>query len=312
MRRLLASRVFAPVAPAVRAFLRTPDRRCSSVGESKPPVAETFVRHVDKRTMPGYTVDGRPLQDTPFNLKEILSKIDASDLKLGDDLPPMLQHNEPLVEAGLALLDVTQNMKLDPEDEEALVATIEMLFSETFVPVPVQYCIAEKVLHREKLRSVPKIVEAVNTIFEFTVPRPVHAALVAIDFAAFNEDQLHAWNAFILQILKGDAEEEAFLATLKALEEKAPHLFQVETFVVLLRNLQATMLQTRLYFLLTETCRAFDPESTGKIKLADLRASLEKVVDVDTTNQMVDGVETDADGCVFYPQMASILMRHSG
>ena len=100
----------------------------------------------------------------PFNFDEFLKSVNQEDLKAGDDMPPLLQYNQPLVDAGLALLETSSSISdLTPAEESALEAVTEMLFKETSVPVTQQVKVTSAVLDHERLRNDERIREAIYT-----------------------------------------------------------------------------------------------------------------------------------------------------
>ena len=79
-------------------------------------------------------------------------------------MPPLLQYNQPLVDAGLALLETSSSISdLMPAEESALEAVTEKLFKETFVPVTQQFKLTSAVLDHEWLRNDERIRETIYT-----------------------------------------------------------------------------------------------------------------------------------------------------
>ena len=111
-----------------------------------------------------------------------------------------------------------------------------------------------------------------------------------------------------MRILQGKEDEE-FLDCVKQLEVNVPWLFKNEKFNELLASLRVTMMQCRIYYLITETCLAFDPEETGKIRLSELKESLTKVIGEEASTKMLAQCHADDEGHVYYPQVASILSK---
>jgi hypothetical protein len=244
-----------------------------------------------------------------FDLNKYLNEINKDDLKLGDDMPPMLQYNQELVDAGLALLESSSEMELDAAEEAALTLATELLFKETLVPFTEQFKIVTAVLDHPRLRENPRIRDAVRVIIDTIVPKPIFEAWTVVDRDQLTEEENKVFLDFIVIVLKGEAEEEAFISALKALQTEVPWLFKLEKWLDVLRKLKETMMQCRLSYLILETCRAFDEEGTGKVKLAELQEALSKVIGPEGAKSMLEGAEAEDDGTVFYPQLARILMK---
>ena len=76
-----------------------------------------------------------------------------------------------------------------------------------------------------------------------------------------------------------------------------------------MQKMNDVLLQSRLSYLLTEACLTFDPERTGKIKLAELEESLQKILPKEAVGKMMEAVEADDDGNVPYAEMTRVLLR---
>ena len=91
-----------------------------------------------------------------------------------------------------------------------------------------------------------------------------------------------------------------------------PEIFNDTHFISVLQDMNTICLQARFSYLVNETCLAFDPDRTGRVKLAELKEALEKMMPKHAADRMIAGCEADDDGTVYYPQMAAILMRGDG
>jgi hypothetical protein len=124
------------------------------------------------------------------------------------------------------------------------------------------------------------------------------------------EEQVQALENLVVLILEGAEDDAAFAPALQAIESRlGGGIYQLTEYILVLQNMADLLLQSRLAHLLAEACLAFDPERTGRVKLAELKDSLEKIMPVEAVAKLMAGVEAEADGTVYYPQMTQILLR---
>jgi hypothetical protein len=314
-------------------------------------------------------------------------EVSDADLHLGDDMPPLLQYNEPLVDSALALVEFVNSDACagQPRLEAAVAELVGVLFDENFVPVVEQFAAVRRLLALPEVRASPLLRNAAHRILASLLPAPLTALLVRIDSARDNtvgagdattgtvaswmsrlrsmatgkaaatadtsaepeltsttsgsatnadgtpkatldpaslsggdggavliltEEQVQALEHLVVLILEGAEDDAAFAPALQAIESRlGGGIYQLTEYILVLQNMADLLLQSRLSHLLVEACLAFDPERTGRIKLAELKDSLEKIMPAEAVAKLMAGVEAEADGTVYYPQMTQILLR---
>mmetsp|Transcript_11100 Transcript_11100/g.34422 ORF Transcript_11100/g.34422 Transcript_11100/m.34422 type:complete len:359 (-) Transcript_11100:73-1149(-) len=277
-------------------------------------------------------------------------KINVADLANGDDMPPMLQYNDQLVEAALTLLEFVNSRdgsdattsKLSTtsdngelafgatvsrvdEQVEAVTGIIGMLFSSAFVSPYQQYLSVARLLDLPDVRRNANVVDASHAIYRVIMPASLARVVIFVDtsptFAEATLDERDHLHGLVEAVLDhggsdaGDAKrdpDEVLLNALRKIETDFPLLFNDAVFIAALQDMNSICLQARFSYLVNETCLAFDPDRTGRIKLQELRESLEKLMPKYAVERMMAGCEADDDGTVYYPQMAAILMRGDG
>lgn len=269
------------------------------------------VNHPRPQFAPRYSTSGSGAPSGGPDEPPPTLKVSDLDLQLGDDLPPLLLYNAQLVDAGTALLDFANSETLPADVEHKLVAVIDMLFSDAFMPVADQFATVRQFAVLPEVRKRPAVVDACHSILVALIPRPLSEFLIVSDrdMPDLSNDQRVALEQFVFVILQGKEDDAEYLSCLQRIEAVLPGVFQVSSFVTVLQHMNHIMLQTRLSYLLVEACRSFDPQGTGKIKMADLKASLERVVPKAQAATMMAHVEADNDGNLFYPQLASVLLH---
>lgn len=262
--------------------------------------------------------------DSAGNSKQALHVTDQ-DLALGNDMPPLLQYNENLVQSALRLVEFANqsgeegdNGKKDPnvpaitpEVEAAIGNIMAMLFHEEYIPLVEQFLAVRELTKLEPIRKNPKLLEAVHDITAALVPDTIVGLLRVVDsdFTVYDNDALSDVEHFIVLVLEGQENDEEFIRALQTMQNRNPQLDQSTAFIILLQNMNDVLLQARLAHLLTEACLTFDPEKTGKIKVAELAESLKKILPEEAVKKMMDRVEGDDNGCVPYSQMVRVLLR---
>ena len=241
--------------------------------------------------------------------------VSDQDLALGNDMPPLLQYNEELVAAALNLVEHANSSQMgdgvDPVVEAAIANVMAMLFHEEYVPLSDQFAAIRSLALLPDIRKRPDLLAASHQILLALVPEPVGNLLIAVDLDAegYSEEQVGEINHFALIILQGHENDDEFVGALRSLQARMPQLDQSTPFILLMQSMNDVLLQSRLAHLLTEACRLFDPESTGKIKLAELEGALGKILPKPAVAKMMGHVEADDNGQVPYAQMTRILLR---
>jgi len=245
---------------------------------------------------------------------------DQDGLNLGNDMPPLLQYNENLVNAALRLVEFANQSSeenvdgvpvVTPEVEAGIANIMAMLFHEEYIPLVEQFLAVRELTKLEAIRKNPKLLEAVHDITAALVPEPVVGLLKVVDadLEIYDNDALGDVEHFIVLILEGQENDDEFVRALQTMQNRNPQLDQSTSFIILLQNMNDVLLQARLAHLLTEACLSFDPEKTGKIKVAELEDSLKKILPKEAVEKMMGRIEGDENGCVPYAQMSRVLLR---
>lgn len=250
--------------------------------------------------------------------------VSDQDLALGNDMPPLLQYNENLVAAALRLVEYANNsagtesgtstapaIEITPEMEAGIANIMAMLFHEEYIPLVDQFAAVRELAGMEGIRKSPQLLEAVHEITAALVPAPVMGLLKAVDadLDKYDAEALDDVNQFVLLILDGQENDDEFVRVLQTMQNRNPQLDQSTPFIVLMQKMNDVLLQSRLAHLLTEACLAFDPNRTGKIKVAELEESLKKILPKEAVEKMMLAIEGDDAGQVAYSQMTRLLLN---
>jgi hypothetical protein len=249
-------------------------------------------------------------------------RINVDDLAKGDDMPPMLQYNEQLTEAALALLEHTNNKdSLANEELQAVSGIVGMLFSQEFVSPYQQYLTVARFTDIDAVRKDAHLIGACHAVIAVILPSALAEVVIAadsspelIDASPTERDQLHG---LVEAIVAGpevgtDDADTTIVKALQSVETGFPALFNHSAFVHLLQHINNTSLQARFSAIVNESCLAFDTDRTGRLKPQELKEALEKCMPKYAADRIVAGVEADTDGKVYYPQLAALLMRGEG
>ena len=233
-------------------------------------------------------------------------------------MPPLLQYNESLVAAALRLVEYANEASsssasepITPEVEAGIANIMAMLFHEEYIPIVSQFQAIRELAKLDGIRKNPKLLEAVHEITAALVPDPVMGLIQVVDadVERFDIESIEDINHFICLILEGQENDDEFVRALQTMQNRNPELELSTPFIVLMQKMNDVLLQSRLSYLLTEACLTFDPERTGKIKLAELEESLQKILPKEAVGKMMEAVEADDDGNVPYAEMTRVLLR---
>lgn len=227
-------------------------------------------------------------------------------------VPPMMQMNENLVNAGLTLLNASsaRQDELDAEDEEALSQVAQVLFSETFASHEEQFEVVYTALSRPAVRNVRELERSVMTVLEMVVPSAVYNVFVAVDvFTGLLEGERQLLHDVVVVLIDGAGNDDKLVELLGAAEAECPGLWELPAFSSLAKASEELLLKSRLYALITQTCLAFDPERTGKILISDLKPSLESVLGKEEGESLVGRLRPDSNGAVYYGQVSALLLQ---
>ena len=235
------------------------------------------------------------------------------DLKEGAAMPPLLQYNEDLVHAALSLVEVANRVEggLTDAQDKALGDVLDFLFSETPTPIRDMLTKMRRLASSDLFGDNPEMLAHVNAVCGALVPSELTNVYLAIDGLGdkANDKERAAFDHLAGLIVEGNEDDDDMTNALKRCESDFKRLFEDTSFIVLLKSMSDLLLQSRISYLITKACHAFDEEHTGRIKVAELRESLGQVVPAKVADAMIAKVEADDDGTIYYPQLASMLLR---
>lgn len=108
----------------------------------------------------------------------------------------------------------------------------------------------------------------------------------------------------------GVHDAEAILVYLDDFRLAFPHVVASSpAFTALGETAVTTALQAQLYARLRQLCAEFDKEGTGKVQLAELQATAERVLGKEGAASLLAGAVADAAGMVAYAQLTALLTR---
>lgn len=241
--------------------------------------------------------------------------ISDADLAAANTMPPLLQYNEALVSASLALVEFANGEQssavMTPELEAKIGAVMSMIFDESYVPLADQIAVVRDLLAVPAVRETEPVRDAAHAILAALVPDAVMGLLVSVDrdVENFDAEAVEEVSRFVSLVVQGSDSEDEFVAALQSLQARVPQIDQNTHFIVLLQNINHVLLQARMAALLTEACLSFDPSKSGRIKVAELQESLRRIMPSEAADKIMAGVEADDDGTVSYSQMCRILLR---
>lgn len=251
--------------------------------------------------------------------------VNVNDLANGNDMPPMLQYNEQLVDAASELLERTNRTDDIPAEElDAVSGIVAMLFSEYLVSPWEQYCVVTRLTDIPSCRESDVTLKCVRAIIFTILPDALAQMVCAVDqlpelrnATPEERQRVHRLVQVVIDNGGGGAAttedvDRYLLDALQGIESGFPTLFNHSNFVYLLQDMNRVCLQARFAYLVNETCLAFDAERTGRISVKDLKASLSEIMPPHAVERFMHGVEPDVDGKIFYPQLALLLMRGDG
>ncbi|TPP44916.1 DNA-dependent RNA polymerase family protein [Leishmania donovani] len=112
-----------------------------------------------------------------------------------------------------------------------------------------------------------------------------------------------------LHVPDGLAEEEVLSVYVDDIKTAFPVLATCPAWQVVERDATTIALKSKLFALLGRLCAEFDEEKTGKVKLADLRSTAERVLGTDQASRLLEGAQVDKDGKIAYAQLVALLSR---
>ncbi|CBZ27442.1 conserved hypothetical protein [Leishmania mexicana MHOM/GT/2001/U1103] len=236
--------------------------------------------------------------------------------------------NEQLLDACLDLLDICSgnaagsapSSALDGLARDRIWELVEVLLhdhhrtpAEQFDLVYTALCMPAAQDHRQVQRSLLVVLRSI-------VPETLYRVFESVDLFVLRDDaqSLHQRDVLMkfahaqlgdLHVPDGLAEEEVLSLYVDDMRAAFPVLVTCPAWQVLEREATTIALKSKLFALLSRLCAEFDEERTGKVKLADLRSTAERVLGTDQASCLLEGAQADKDGKIAYAQLVALLSR---
>ncbi|CAJ1008934.1 hypothetical protein Q4I28_004247 [Leishmania naiffi] len=185
--------------------------------------------------------------------------------------------------------------------------------AEQFDLVYTALCLPAAQHHRQVQRSLLVVLRSV-------VPEALYRVFESVDlFLLQNDEQsLRQHDVLIkfvhallgeLHVPDGLVEEEVLSVYVENMKAMFPVLATCPAWQVVERDAVTIALKAKLFALLSRLCAVLDEDKTGKVKLADLRSTAERVLRKGQASRLLEGAQADKDGKIAYPQLAALLTR---
>lgn len=185
--------------------------------------------------------------------------------------------------------------------------------AEQFDLVYTALCMPAAQDHRQVQRSLLVVLRSV-------VPEALYRVFESVDLFVLRDDEqsLHQRDVLMkfahaqlgdLHVPDGLAEEEVLSVYVYDMKAAFPALATCHAWQVVERDAATIALKSKLFTLLGRLCAEFDEEKTGKVKLADLRSTAERVLGTDQASRLLEGAQVDKEGKIAYAQLVALLSR---
>ncbi|RNF07574.1 hypothetical protein TraAM80_03257 [Trypanosoma rangeli] len=227
-------------------------------------------------------------------------------------------HNERLLDACLDLLALCRGEGTDRGSTDAVTAVVEATLhdvrktpSEQFDLVYAALCLPIATTNRQVYRCLMVVLEAFLPEVLFRIFESEDLIVVGPDGASRRSALLRFVHALLGQanVPDGVENEEVVLVYLDDVSALFPSLRRNPAFLELEANATCIAMKARLFALLSQLCAEFDTAGTGKVDLAELQATSQRVLGEVKARMLLDGAQPDKDGKIRYTQLTSLLTR---
>ncbi|RNF20838.1 uncharacterized protein Tco025E_03729 [Trypanosoma conorhini] len=240
-------------------------------------------------------------------------------------------HNERLLDACLDLLALcggggeAGGAKLldggggvDLASADAVAAVVEATLhdfrktpSEQFDLVYAALCLPIATNNLQVHRCLMVVLEAFLPEVLFRIFESEDLVVVGPGGAARRDALLRLVHALLGQadVPAGVESEEVVLVYLDDVRAVFPSLRRNPAFLELEANATSIAMKARLFALLSQLCVEFDTAGTGKVDLAELQSTAQRVLGEEKARLLLDGAQPDKDGKIRYTQLTSLLTR---
>ncbi|GET88953.1 hypothetical protein, conserved [Leishmania tarentolae] len=236
--------------------------------------------------------------------------------------------NEQLLGACLDLLDMCRgnaagsapSNTLDELARNCIWELVDVLLhdhhrspAEQFDLVYTALCLPAAQDHRQVQRCLLVVLRSV-------VPETLYRVFESVDLFVLRDDAQSVHQRGVLMRFAhaqlGDihvpaslVEEEVISVYVDDMKAAFPVLTTCPAWQVVEQNATMTALKSKLFALLGRLCAEFDKEKTGKVKLADLRSTADRVLGTHQASSLLEGAQADKDGKIAYAQLVALLSR---
>ncbi|EKF39465.1 hypothetical protein MOQ_000304 [Trypanosoma cruzi marinkellei] len=243
-------------------------------------------------------------------------------------------HNERLLDACLDLLALCGGgggasgakmmdshdgcTSIDADAIDVIAAVVESTLhdfcktpSEQFDLVYAALCLPIATSNRQVNRCLMVILEAFLPELLFRMFEGEDLIVVGPDGASRREALFRFVHALLgrAEVPDGVESEEVVLVYLDDVRAMFPSLRNNPAFLELEANATSIAMKARLFALLSQLCVEFDKAGTGKVDLAELQATANRVLGEKKARMLLDGAQPDKDGKIRYTQLTSLLTR---
>jgi len=158
-----------------------------------------------------------------------------------------------------------------------------------------------------------------EVLFE-VVPEPLYRVFESVNFIlpdadAQSDERKAVLRTFVHAVLgqvrapDGLTEDEVLLVYMDDLQTAFPLVQHAPSFETLKEQAAELAMKAKLLSLLSRLCVEFDRERTGKVQLAELQATADRVLGKEKATALLQPAKADAEGFIRYGQLASLLTR---